>query len=66
MKASYAYEKDAAAIYRRSFALIRAEIDLSPLPDELHALAIRLVSKNIQPEHYRAARARLRILEPVA
>lgn len=30
------------------------------------ALAIRLVSKNIQPAHYKAARARLRILEPVA
>jgi uncharacterized membrane protein YkvA (DUF1232 family) len=30
------------------------------------AFAIGLVSKNIQPRHYKAARARLGILEPVA
>ena len=29
----YDYERDGAAIYRQSFATIRAEADLSGLPD---------------------------------
>jgi len=39
---SYDYLRDPDAIYRASFALIRAEADLSALPAELHALALRL------------------------
>lgn len=40
---NYAYEKDPAAIYRQSFSIVRAEADLSHLPDDLHPVAIRLV-----------------------
>ncbi len=40
---TYAYERDPEAIYRQSFAAIRAETDLSVLPDELGNLAVRLV-----------------------
>ncbi|HEY0524197.1 MAG TPA: precorrin-8X methylmutase [Stellaceae bacterium] len=39
----YAYLRDPTAIYRRSFALIRAETDLSRLPPDLHPLALRIV-----------------------
>ena len=39
---SYDYLRDPDAIYRASFALIRAEADLSLLPEDLHALALRL------------------------
>ncbi len=38
----YRYLTDPAAIIRRSFAIIRSEVDLSPLPRELHPLALRL------------------------
>lgn len=37
------YLRDPAAIYRESFATIRREVDLSALPESLHALALRLV-----------------------
>ncbi|KAF0109953.1 MAG: precorrin-8X methylmutase [Rhodospirillaceae bacterium] len=37
------YLHDAAAIYRESFARIRAETDLSGVPADLHDVAIRLV-----------------------
>jgi len=37
------YLKNPAAIYRRSFALIRREVDLAPIPRALRALALRLV-----------------------
>ena len=37
------YLKDPAGIYAASFAAIRAEVDLSGVPEEAHALAIRLV-----------------------
>jgi precorrin isomerase len=37
------YLKDPEAIYRKSFAIIRAETDLSSLPPEIHAIAIRLM-----------------------
>jgi precorrin-8X/cobalt-precorrin-8 methylmutase len=40
---TYDYLRDPAAIYRRSFALVREATDLSGLPAELHALALRLV-----------------------
>ena len=38
-----AYERDPAAIYRQSFATIRAETDLSHLPADLEAVAVRMV-----------------------
>lgn len=37
------YLKDPEAIYRQSFAAIRAVADLSSLPPETHAIAIRLM-----------------------
>jgi precorrin-8X/cobalt-precorrin-8 methylmutase len=37
------YLKDPAAIYRRSFAIIRAEADLTRLPPDLEPLAVRLI-----------------------
>jgi precorrin-8X/cobalt-precorrin-8 methylmutase len=40
---SFSYLRDPAAIYRRSFELIRAETDLARLPAALHPLAVRLV-----------------------
>jgi precorrin-8X/cobalt-precorrin-8 methylmutase len=39
----YRYLKDPAAIYRRSFTLIRRAADLSAVPEELRALALRLI-----------------------
>ncbi|MEM7566516.1 MAG: precorrin-8X methylmutase [Pseudomonadota bacterium] len=38
-----AYERDPAAIYRQSFATIRAETDLDHLPADLEAVAVRMV-----------------------
>lgn len=38
-----AYEKSPSAIYAQSFAIVRAEADLTHLPDDLHATAIRLI-----------------------
>lgn len=46
----YKYLKDPAAIYRRSFALIRREVDLAPVPRALHALALRLVHASGEPD----------------
>ena len=37
------YVRDGAAIYRQSFATIRAEADLSGLPDDLKPVAVRIV-----------------------
>lgn len=37
------YEKDPTAIYAQSFKKVRAEADLSGLPKDLHAPAIRLI-----------------------
>jgi len=37
------YLKDPTAIYRRSFELIRREVDLAPVPRALRGLALRLV-----------------------
>ncbi|NJQ02668.1 precorrin-8X methylmutase [Streptomyces zingiberis] len=39
----YAYEKDGAAIYRASFATIRAEADLGGLPADLSRVAVRMI-----------------------
>jgi precorrin-8X/cobalt-precorrin-8 methylmutase len=38
----HAYIRDPAAIYRRSFALVRAEADLARFPASLRPLAVRL------------------------
>ncbi|KOG57154.1 MULTISPECIES: precorrin-8X methylmutase [Streptomyces] len=39
----FEYEKDGAAIYRQSFATIRAEADLSGLPDTVAQVAVRMI-----------------------
>ena len=39
----YDYELDGAAIYRQSFATIRAEADLSGLPDDVAQVAVRMI-----------------------
>jgi precorrin-8X/cobalt-precorrin-8 methylmutase len=39
----YHYEHDGAEIYRQSFATIRAEADLSRLPDDVARVAVRMV-----------------------
>lgn len=39
----YAYEKDPAEIYRQSFAIVRAEADLTGLPEALAPVAVRLI-----------------------
>ncbi len=43
MKAAYDYEKDAAAIYRRSFAIIRAEANLNRLQPIEERVAVRVI-----------------------
>jgi len=37
------YERDPREIYRQSFAIVRAEVRLDHLPEDLHEVAIRLV-----------------------
>jgi precorrin-8X/cobalt-precorrin-8 methylmutase len=44
------YVRDPAEIYRRSVAAIRREVDLDALPEELRALALRLVHASAMPE----------------
>jgi precorrin-8X/cobalt-precorrin-8 methylmutase len=39
----YEYEKDGAEIYRRSFATIRAEADLTGLPEDVARVAVRMI-----------------------
>lgn len=39
----YEYEKDGAAIYRQSFATIRAEADLARLPPDVAQVAARMI-----------------------
>ncbi|HLJ20328.1 MAG TPA: precorrin-8X methylmutase, partial [Stellaceae bacterium] len=46
----YRYLKDPAAIYRRSFALIRREVDLRAIPRWLWPLALRLVHASGEPD----------------
>jgi precorrin-8X/cobalt-precorrin-8 methylmutase len=43
VKAAYDYEKDAAAIYRRSFAIIRAEADLKRFAPIEERVAVRVI-----------------------
>ncbi len=45
----YDYLRDPAAIYRRSFELIRRESDLARFPPELHPIALRLVHAVADP-----------------
>ena len=40
---SFEYERDGAAIYRQSFATIRAEADLAGLPDAVARVAVRMI-----------------------
>jgi precorrin-8X/cobalt-precorrin-8 methylmutase len=42
MTPRYTYIRDPAAIYERSFALIREEADLDRFPEDMHPLALRL------------------------
>jgi precorrin-8X/cobalt-precorrin-8 methylmutase len=42
MTARYTYIRDPAAIYERSFALIREEADLARFPKNMHPLALRI------------------------
>lgn len=44
------YIRDAHDIYRQSFAIIRAEAKLSRIPDDLEALAIRLIHSCGMPD----------------
>ena len=39
----YEYEHDGAEIYRRSFATIRAEADLSRFPEDVAGVAVRMI-----------------------
>ena len=39
----YDYEKDGAEIYRQSFATIRAEADLTGLPDDVARVVVRMI-----------------------
>jgi precorrin-8X/cobalt-precorrin-8 methylmutase len=43
VKPNYAYEKDAAAIYRRSFAVIRSEADLARFSPIEERVAVRVI-----------------------
>ena len=43
------YIRDPMAIYEASFRAIRAETDLSGLPESLHALALRIVHSVANP-----------------
>jgi len=40
---AFIYERDGAAIYRQSFAIIRAEADLAQVPADLNAVAVRII-----------------------
>ncbi|WP_107071113.1 precorrin-8X methylmutase [Streptomyces cyaneogriseus] len=40
---TYDYEKDGAAIYRQSFATIRAEADLAALPADVSQVVVRMI-----------------------
>lgn len=40
---SYKYVRDGAEIYRRSFAMIRTESDLSHVPPEAESVAVRMI-----------------------
>ncbi|MET8009354.1 precorrin-8X methylmutase [Streptomyces sp. NPDC005271] len=69
------YEKDGAAIYRASFATIRAEADLGGLPADVSRVAVRMIHAcgmvdlvkdlGYSPEVVSRARAALRAGAPV-
>jgi len=71
----YAYETDGAAIYRQSFAMIRAEADLARFDAEEEPVAVRMIhaaglvalAKDIRfsPGFARTARAALRAGAPI-
>ena len=71
----YAYETDGAAIYRQSFAMIRAEADLERFDVEEEPVAVRMIhaaglvalAKDIRfsPGFARAARGALRAGAPI-
>ncbi|NEX19974.1 precorrin-8X methylmutase [Thiorhodococcus mannitoliphagus] len=44
------YVRDAHDIYRQSFAIIRAEANLEPIPDDLEALAVRVIHSCGMPD----------------
>jgi precorrin-8X/cobalt-precorrin-8 methylmutase len=48
-KKQWRYLTDPAAIYRRSLALIRREVDLASIPRALHSLALRLIHASGEP-----------------
>jgi precorrin-8X/cobalt-precorrin-8 methylmutase len=47
---TYDYLRDPDAIYRRSFEMIRAEVDLSHLPPGIDEMALRLIHACAMPE----------------
>ena len=71
----YEYCEDGAQIYRESFAIIRAESDLSQLPPDAEKVAVRMVHAcgqtdlttdlSIHPDLVRAARTALRAGAPI-
>jgi precorrin-8X/cobalt-precorrin-8 methylmutase len=71
----YEYCADGAQIYRESFAIIRAESDLSRLPPEAEQVAVRMVHAcgqtdltadlSIHPDLVRSARTALRAGAPI-
>ena len=71
----YDYERDGAAIYRASFATIRAETDLSGLPADAEKVAVRMVHASgqtdltrdlaVHDELVRAARTALHAGAPI-
>jgi precorrin-8X/cobalt-precorrin-8 methylmutase len=71
----YEYCEDGAQIYRESFAIIRAESDLSQLPPDAEKVAVRMVHAcgqtdltadlSIHPNLVRAARTALRAGAPI-
>jgi precorrin-8X/cobalt-precorrin-8 methylmutase len=71
----YDYVRDADEIYAASFATIRSEADLSPLPADAHTLAVRMIhacgdvelpeALEVHPQLVTAARAALNKGAPI-
>lgn len=57
MSEQYSYVRDGAEIYRRSFATIRAESDLSPFSDDLSTVVVRMIHACGQTDLTRDVRA---------
>jgi precorrin-8X/cobalt-precorrin-8 methylmutase len=72
---AYEYERDGDEIYRRSFGIIRSEVDLAGLPADVHDVVVRMVHAcglvdlvdhvAVAPDLGRAARAALQAGAPV-